>query len=156
MHIFMNVMAGDQSRCALLGADEIDQEERESSGKCQPRENLAEWDWNRPSCRSMDKAVHVLPYRVSHLRAPLGKGRPRASGEDAEKTHPRGGCTVCQRGESLGTGLIRPLAISKPATRKNPHSPNRKSSPRRYHAQRSSRCGSYELCLSGCLTTGKL
>jgi hypothetical protein len=39
----------------------------------------------------MDEAVHVLPYRVSHLRAPLGKGSPRGSGEDAGKPHPRGG-----------------------------------------------------------------
>jgi hypothetical protein len=44
---------------------------------------------------------------VSHLRAPFGKRRPCESGEDAGKTHPRGGCTVCQRGESLGGGCVR-------------------------------------------------
>jgi hypothetical protein len=102
MHKFMDVMTGDKRRRALLGPDEIDQEEGENSGECGPRENLAEWDWKRPGCRSMDKASHVLPYRVSHLRAPFGKRRPCESGEDAGKTHPRGGCTVCQRGESLG------------------------------------------------------
>ncbi len=90
MHKFMDVMAGDQRRRALFGPDEIDQEERENSGECGPRENLAEWDWNRPDCRSMDKAVHVLPYKVSRLRAPLGKGSPRESGGDAGKPHPRG------------------------------------------------------------------
>ena len=74
MHRFMDIMAGNQRRRALLGSDEIDQEERKNSSECGPRENLAEWDWNRPGCRSMDKASHVLPYRVSHLRAPLGKG----------------------------------------------------------------------------------
>jgi hypothetical protein len=107
MHKFMDVMTGDKRRRALLGPDEIDQEEGENSGECGPKENLAEWDWKRPGCRSMDKASHVLPYRVSHLRAPFGKGRPCESGEDAGKTHPRGGCTVCQRGESLGGGCVR-------------------------------------------------
>jgi hypothetical protein len=92
MDIFMDVMARDQRRRPLLSADKIDQEERENSGECGPRENLADWDWNRPGCRSMDmdKAVHVLPYRVSDLRAPLGKGSPRESGEAAGKPHPRG------------------------------------------------------------------
>ena len=107
MHIFMDIMAGDQRRRALLGADEIDQEERENSGECGPRENLADRDWNRPGCRSMDKAVHVLPYRVSHLREPLGKGSPRESGKDGGKPHPRGRRTVCQRGESLGGGFVQ-------------------------------------------------
>jgi hypothetical protein len=107
MHKFMDVMTGDKRRRALLGPDEIDQEEGENSGKCGPRKNLAVWDWKRPGCRSMDKASHVLPYRVSHLRAPFGKRRPCESGEDAGKTHPRGGCTVCQRGESLGGGCVR-------------------------------------------------
>jgi hypothetical protein len=32
----------------------------------------------------MDKAVHVLPYRVSCLRPPLGKGSPRESDKDPE------------------------------------------------------------------------
>src|SRR5580693_7650401 len=91
MHILMDVMSGNQRRRALLGADEIDQEERENSGECGPTENLADRDWNRPGCRSMDKAVHVLPYRVSLLRPPLGKGSPRESGKNAGKPHPRGG-----------------------------------------------------------------
>jgi len=91
MHILMDVMSGNQRPRALLGADEIDQEERENSGECGPRENLADRDWNRPGCRSMDKAVHVLPYRVSLLRPPLGKGSPREFGKNAGKPHPRGG-----------------------------------------------------------------
>ena len=74
MHKFMDVMTRDQRRRALFGPDEIDQEKRENSGKCRPRENFADRDWNRPGCRSMDNAIHVLPYRVSALRAPLGKG----------------------------------------------------------------------------------
>ena len=85
MHKFMDVMTGDKRRRALLGPDEIDQEEGENSGECGPRENLAEWDWKRPGCRSMDKASHVLPYRASHLRAPFGKGRPCESGEMPER-----------------------------------------------------------------------
>jgi hypothetical protein len=97
MYKFMDVMAGDQRRRALLGPDEIDQEERKNSAECGPRENVADRDWNRPGCRSMDKAVHVLPYRVSYLRLPLGNGCPRVSGEDAGKPHPRGRETVCQR-----------------------------------------------------------
>ena len=107
MHIFMDVMARNQRRRALLGADEIDQEERENSGECQPRENFADGNWNRPGCGGMDKAVHVLPYKVSHVRAPLGKGSPRECGEDAGKPHPRGRRIVCQRGESLGGGCAQ-------------------------------------------------
>jgi hypothetical protein len=84
MHIFMDVMAGDQRRRALLGAKKIDQEEREKSGECQPWENFADGNWNRPGCRSMDKAVHVLPYRVSRLRPPLGNGSPCESGRMRE------------------------------------------------------------------------
>jgi hypothetical protein len=44
---------------------------------------------------------------VSRLRPPLGKGSRRESGEDAGKPHPRGGRTVCQRGESLGGGYVQ-------------------------------------------------
>src|ERR1700730_4043735 len=71
MHIFMDVMAGDERRRALLGADEVDHEEQENSGECGPRENLADRDCNRPDCWSMDKAVHVLPSRVSPYVRPL-------------------------------------------------------------------------------------
>jgi hypothetical protein len=37
----------------------------------------------------MDNAVHVLPYKVSLLRAPRGKGSPREPCADAGKPHPR-------------------------------------------------------------------
>lgn len=81
MHKFMRVMPGDHRRRALLGPDEIDQKERENSGECCPRENFGDRDWDRdwPGCRSMDNAVHVLPYGVSALRAPLGKGQRTVS-----------------------------------------------------------------------------
>jgi quercetin dioxygenase-like cupin family protein len=98
MHKFMDVMAGNQRRRALLGAYKIDEQERENSGEYGPRQNLAEWDWNRPGCRSLDKVAHVLPY--SHLRVPLGSRVSRR--RDAGKPHPRGRRTVCQRGESVG------------------------------------------------------
>ena len=61
MHKFMDVMPGDQRRRALLGPDEIEHEECENSGERCPRKNFADRDGNRPGCRGMDNAVHVLP-----------------------------------------------------------------------------------------------
>jgi hypothetical protein len=59
---FMQIMAGDERRRALFGANEIDDKESQNTGECGPKENLAGGDWNRPGCRSMDKAAHVLPH----------------------------------------------------------------------------------------------
>jgi len=103
MHIFMDVMAGDQRRRALLGAKKIDREEREKSGECQPWENFADGNWNRPGCRSMDKAVHVLPYKVSRLRPPLarvrrGCGKSRTLGAAEQSVN---------AGDSLGGGCVQ-------------------------------------------------
>jgi hypothetical protein len=91
MHKFMDVTAGNQRRRALLGAYKIDEQERENSGEYGPRQNLAEWDWNRPGCRSLDKVAHVLPY--SHLRVPLGRGS-RADGMPESGTLGAAGLSV--------------------------------------------------------------
>jgi hypothetical protein len=50
MHKFMHKIAGDESNGALLGANEIDRNERQ---------NYSEEDW--PGYRNLSEALHVLP-----------------------------------------------------------------------------------------------
>jgi hypothetical protein len=61
MHKFMHKIAGDESKGTLLGADKIDRNGCQNAGEDKPGENLADWDWNRPSCRNLSEALHVLP-----------------------------------------------------------------------------------------------
>ncbi|MCI0559630.1 MAG: hypothetical protein MN733_14145, partial [Nitrososphaera sp.] len=50
--------------------------------ECGPGQNLADRDRNRPGCPSLDKAVHVLPYRVFVCRS--GKEADRVFGRVPE------------------------------------------------------------------------
>lgn len=61
MHKFMHKIAGDESKRALLGADEIDRNQRQNAGEEEPGDNFPEGYWNRPCCWRLCEALHVLP-----------------------------------------------------------------------------------------------
>src|SRR5215472_14033143 len=50
VHKFMHKIAGDESKRALLGADEIDRNQRQNAGEEEPGDNFPEGYWNRPCC----------------------------------------------------------------------------------------------------------
>jgi hypothetical protein len=61
MHKFMHKIAGDESNGALLGANEIDRNERQNNSEEEPRDNVPQRYWNWPGCRNLSEALHVLP-----------------------------------------------------------------------------------------------
>jgi hypothetical protein len=68
MHEFMHKAAREESKGALLGANEIDRNERQNARKDKPGENFADWDWNWPGIRRINDAAHFLP-AVKGLKA---------------------------------------------------------------------------------------
>ena len=77
VHKFMQIMAGDEGRRALLGADEIDGEESQDPGERRPWENFPDGDRNRPANGSVDRAAHVLPLEVRSLAQACRRGLGR-------------------------------------------------------------------------------
>ncbi len=114
VHKFMHKITGDEGKRALLGADEIDRNQRQNAGEEEPGDNFPEGYWNGPCCRRLCEALHVLPTAkmpgsLSRDSDTVGAAAPAVN---TAKTGPRQR-DVARLEEMPGVCLIR-RAIRRP------------------------------------------